>query len=61
MEQIEISKINAEISKMMAETVKIGAETQKLNKEVKWYVPVLLVGAGSGATLAIVALVKLFL
>ncbi len=50
MEQIEISEINARISKMMA-------ETEKISKENRYY-PLIV---GSTATLAIVAIVKMFL
>jgi hypothetical protein len=50
MEQIEIEKIHAEISKMVAETAKIS-------KEAKWYEVAIIVSA----TLAIVAIAKLFL
>lgn len=43
--------------KMRAEIAKMIAETGKINAENKWY-PLVV---GSGATLAIVAIVKLFL
>ena len=43
--------------KMRAEIAKLIAETSKLNNENRWY-PLVV---GSGATLAIVAIVKLFL
>lgn len=43
--------------KMRAEIVKLVAETSKINSENRWY-PLVL---GSGATLALVAIVKLFL
>lgn len=46
----EIEKIRAEIGKLMAETAKINRETQ-------WYPAVV----AASATLAIVAVVKLFL
>ncbi|MGY0399820.1 MAG: hypothetical protein ACWIPH_07775 [Ostreibacterium sp.] len=49
-EELEVEKIRAEISKMMAETTKI-------NKESVYY-PLVV---GSGVTLAIVAVVKIFL
>jgi hypothetical protein len=43
--------------KMRAEIAKLIAETAKLNSENRWY-PLVV---GSGATLAIVAIVKIFL
>lgn len=43
--------------KMRAEIAKLMAETAKLNSENRWY-PLIV---GSSATLAIVAIVKLFL
>lgn len=48
--QLEHEKIHAEISKLIAETAKINAEN-------RWYPFVV----GSGVTLAMVAVVKLFL
>ena len=50
-------KMRAEIAKLAAETIKIGNETRKIGKEIKWYEMVII----SGATLAIVAIVKVFL
>ena len=61
-------KMRAEIAKLIAETrhvderlnaevAKLIAETSKLNSENRWY-PLVV---GSGLTLAIVAIVKLFL
>jgi hypothetical protein len=50
MEQIEVAKINAQISEMMA-------RTEKMSSENKYY-PLVV---GSATTLAIVAIVKLFL
>ena len=50
MSELEISKINAEIAKLMA-------ETNKLNNENRYY-PLVI---GSTITLAIIAIVKLFL
>ncbi len=47
-------KINAEIAKLMAETGKINAET-------RWYVPALFMAGASALTLALTAIVKLFL
>ena len=49
-EQSDHEKVNAEIAKLIAETAKI-------NRESQWY-PVII---SSTATLAIVAIVKLFL
>ena len=43
--------------KMRAEIAKLIAETAKINTENRWY----LLIVGSGATLAIVAIAKLFL
>ena len=43
--------------KVRAEIAKLVAETSKINTENRWYLMVV----GSGATLAIVAIVKLFL
>lgn len=43
--------------KMRAEIAKLLAETAKINKENQWYVAIV----ASGATLAITAVVKLFL
>ena len=43
--------------KMRAEIAKLVAETSKINNENRWY----LLIVGSTATLAIVAIVKLFL
>jgi predicted nucleic acid-binding Zn ribbon protein len=57
MEQIDISKINAQISEMMAHTQKLSRESEKIANENKYYPMVV----ASGATLAIVAIVKLFL
>lgn len=61
-------KMRAEIAKLMAETTKINseipaftaklaAETAKITSERQWYPAVV----ASGATLAIVAIVKIFL
>jgi len=52
-------KTNTELSheKMQAEINKILAETIKLNKDIRWYEIAIIVAA----TLAIVAIVKLFL
>lgn len=54
----ETSKINQERNeKLQAEIAKLVAETAKLNSENRWY-PLII---GSTATLAIVAIVKMFL
>jgi tartrate dehydratase beta subunit/fumarate hydratase class I family protein len=63
--KLEAEKLEAEnrvrasalVSKMLAETGKLSAETENLQKESRWYLLVI----GSAATLAIVAIVKLFL
>ncbi len=57
MKQIEISRINAQISEMMAHTEKMARESEKISKENRYY-PLIV---GSTATLAIVAIVKMFL
>ena len=49
--------MRAEIANLNALTTKLQAETTKLNTESRWY----LLVVGSGATLAIVAIAKLFL
>jgi len=49
--------MRAEIANLNALTTKLQAETTKLNAESRWY----LLVVGSGATLAIVAIAKLFL
>lgn len=49
-EELSDDRIRSEIAKLMAETA-------KLNKETKWYEVVMI----SGATLALVAIAKLFL
>lgn len=51
------SEIRIQDEKMRAEIGKLMAETAKINKENQWY----LLVVGSGATLAIIAVVKLFL
>ena len=50
-------KIDAELSKLVAETAKLVAETSRINNENRYY-PLVV---GSGATLALIAIVKLFL
>ena len=54
---VEIAKMSAEIAKMSAEIPNIMAQTIKLNKENQWY----LLVVGSAATLAILAVAKIFL
>ncbi|AUQ95965.1 hypothetical protein PhaeoP66_03223 [Phaeobacter inhibens] len=55
----DVNRIETEarIAKLMAETVKLGAETTKLNRETVLY-PLVV---GSGTTLAIIGIVKLFM
>ncbi|MGV6838760.1 MAG: hypothetical protein ACWA40_01055 [Planktomarina sp.] len=48
---------DAEIANLIATTAKLNAETNKTATENRWY----LLAVGSGAMLAIVAIVKLFL
>ena len=50
-------RFDAEISNLLAQTAKINAETDKIRLEKSFY-PLMV---GSGATLAIVAIAKLFL
>ena len=50
-------KILAEIDNLMAQSRKLGAETSKINKENQWYIAIV----ASTVTLAIVAIVKIFL
>ena len=57
MTEAEARKTDAEIANLLATTAKLNAETQKLQTENRWYVAVV----ASGATLAIVAVAKLFL
>lgn len=54
---IDRQKLDADIAKVLAETIKIGVETRKINKEVRWFEATFAVAA----TLATVAVVKLFL
>ena len=49
-------KMRAEIASLMATTAKLNAEAEKLATENRWY----LLVVGSGATLAIAAIVKIF-
>lgn len=57
MDTAQAKKIDAEIANLNALSTKLLAETAKINTEARWY----LLVVGSGATLAIVAVVKLFL
>lgn len=50
-------KADVEIANLIAQTSKLNAETAKIHAETRWYPFVV----GSGVTLAIVAIVKLFL
>ncbi|MCB2055940.1 MAG: hypothetical protein KDE35_17080 [Geminicoccaceae bacterium] len=63
-DEIEIEKIRASIRHMDAniehmrmQNEKLAAETTKVRQKSRWY----LLVVGSGATLAIVAIAKLFL
>ena len=47
--------------KVQAEINHLLAQTAKLNKELKWYEIVIIVSVTVSVTLAIVAIVKLFL
>lgn len=51
------AKFETDLAKTLAETAKLNAETSKINRESTFY-PLI---AGSTATLAIVAIAKLFL
>lgn len=57
MNELTHDKIQAEIAKVFSEIEKMRAETTKLNRESQWY-PLIV---GSITTLAIVAVVKIFL
>ena len=54
---IERDKMQAETAKANVETAKADIEMQKVYKELKWYEIVIIISA----TLAVVAIVKLFL
>ena len=56
-QKLSDDKARAEIANLNALTTKLAAETSKINTENRWY----LLVVGSAATLAIVAVVKLFL
>ncbi|MEL6979636.1 MAG: hypothetical protein AAGM38_13275 [Pseudomonadota bacterium] len=53
----EKRRFDADLDQMRATTAKLNAETAKLISENRWYPFVV----GSGVTLAIVAVVKIFL
>lgn len=57
MNELTHDKIQAEIAKVFTEIEKMRADTTKLNRENQWY-PLVV---GSTTTLAIVAVVKIFL
>ena len=56
-EQSEHEQILATIANLNAQTAKFAAETAKTGKELKWYEITVIIAI----TLAIVAIVKLFL
>ena len=53
----ETIKANVETDKMRVETAKANVEMEKVYKDLKWYEIVIIISA----TLAVVAIVKLFL
>ena len=53
----EARKIDVEIANLMATTAKLNAETDKISRENHYYPAIV----GASVTLAIVALVKVFL
>ena len=53
----EAKKLDAEIAQLIATSAKLNAETQKITTENRFY-PMIVASTG---TLAIVAIVKLFL
>ena len=55
--QAETTRANVETDKMRVETAKANVEMEKVYKELKWYEIVIIISA----TLAVVAIVKLFL
>jgi len=55
--QAEIVDLQQRVNESIAQTAKINAETIKIGSENRWYPAVI----ASGATLAIVAVAKLFL
>ena len=56
MAEINAQEREANLRKIDSEIAKLVAETSKINNENRWY-PIVV---GSGLTLAIVAIVKLF-
>ena len=54
---LKLRKLDAEIAQLAAQTFKLNAEGAKLTAESRWYPAVI----ASGATLAIVAVAKIFL
>ena len=66
--ELYLEKVRAEINHLLAQiaesnvaTDKMRAETAKVRKELKWYEIVIIVSVTVSVTLAIVAIVKLFL
>ena len=57
----EINHLLAQITRARIETDKMQAETAKVRKELKWYEIVIIVSVTVSVTLAIVAIVKVFL
>ena len=57
MDEQTSKKVDAEIANLIAETGKMNAETAKLNSENRYY-PIIVTAT---ATLALVAVVKIFL
>ena len=55
--KVEINHLLAQITRARIEADKMQAETAKVNKETKWYEIVITISA----TLAVVAIAKLFL
>ncbi len=58
---LKMRRMDAQVAHCYAAIEKMSAETAKLMTENRWYIPVVSAGIASGATLAIVAVVKLFL
>ena len=55
--QAEHDQIMATIANLNAQTAKLVSESQKNNKELRWYEVMIIIAV----TLAVVAIVKLFL
>ena len=55
--RVEINHLLAQITRSRIEADKMQAETTKVNKETKWYEIIIAISA----TLAVVAIAKLFL